>query len=191
MELSTMRNKLRPHFVMREGKFKPNYLPSNWNPGVQERPDCYVDLPSNSIILELKAAEIIRSNTFPTDYTLRFPRCSKVRWDKDWHETLTLQDLSSMINQTSTKVPTRPANNNDSGGSDDEIADQHPEKYSKVRKAKGQPGRRVGEGGGLRVMKEFMGADISNVNQESRLFAEREFFIANIQSKNYDKQYLE
>ena len=29
------------------------------------------------------------------------------------------------------------ANDNDSAGSDDEIADHHPEKYNKVRKPKG------------------------------------------------------
>jgi hypothetical protein len=34
MELSTIRNKLRPHLVMREGKFKPIYVPPNWIPGV-------------------------------------------------------------------------------------------------------------------------------------------------------------
>jgi len=92
-ELSAIRNKLRPHLIMREGRYKPYYVPPNWMPGVQERPDCYVDSPSHSIILELKAAELMRSNTFPTDYTLRFPRTAKVRHDKEWWEMMTLENL--------------------------------------------------------------------------------------------------
>ena len=45
------------------------------------------------MILELKAAEITPSNTFPTDYTLRFPRVEKIRWDKNWDEVMTTEDL--------------------------------------------------------------------------------------------------
>ena len=33
VELSTLRNKLRPHFIISETKYKPPYFPNNWNPG--------------------------------------------------------------------------------------------------------------------------------------------------------------
>ncbi|CAD8082169.1 unnamed protein product [Paramecium sonneborni] len=56
--------------------------------------------PAHFIIFEVKAAEITKSNTFPTDNTLRFPRCYKSRMDKDWYEMMTMQDLLSMINDS-------------------------------------------------------------------------------------------
>lgn len=89
IELSTIRNKLRTHWVLRDSKTRPGYLPASWNPGINDRPDVYIDNPAHSIIFEIKAAEITKSNTFPTDYTLRFPRCYKTRWDKEWYEVMT------------------------------------------------------------------------------------------------------
>lgn len=88
-ELSSLRNKLRNNWTNK----KPLFIPSNWNPGVNDRPDIYIDNPKDSIILELKAAEITPSNTFPTDYTLRFPRVEKIRWNKNWDEVMTTEDL--------------------------------------------------------------------------------------------------
>ena len=35
----------------------------------------------------------MKSDTFPTKVTLRFPRVLKIRYDKDWEEALTLQGL--------------------------------------------------------------------------------------------------
>jgi ATP-dependent DNA ligase len=43
----------------------------------------------NSVILEVKAAEIVASENFATDCTLRFARTMKIRYDKDWAEGLT------------------------------------------------------------------------------------------------------
>ena len=40
----------------------------------------------------------MKSNTFPTDYTLRFPRTANVRYDKEWYEMMTMEDLQDMIN---------------------------------------------------------------------------------------------
>ena len=53
----------------------------------------YIDDPSNSIILEVKAAEIVTSETFPSKITLRFPRVVKTRFDKNWSEVLQYDEL--------------------------------------------------------------------------------------------------
>ena len=60
-----------------------------------------IDSPDHSVVLEVKAAEIIRSNAFLTEYTLRFPRVVKIRYDKDWNECLDEEDLFKMIQMIS------------------------------------------------------------------------------------------
>lgn len=82
--LSELRLKLRKAWVKNDGR-KPSYIIGNWKPKVDDKPDCYIDSPNNSIVLEVKAAELIKSDAFATEKTLRFPRVVKVRYDKDWH----------------------------------------------------------------------------------------------------------
>jgi hypothetical protein len=37
-----------------------------------------------------------KSNKWPTDYTLRFPRVEKIRHNKDWNEAMSLDDLKEI-----------------------------------------------------------------------------------------------
>jgi DNA ligase-4 len=69
-ELNELRNKLRDNWQ----KTKPTYIIPEFNPSTSDKPDVYIRDPSRSYILELKAAEIIQSNAFASEYTLRFPR---------------------------------------------------------------------------------------------------------------------
>lgn len=55
-----------------------------WKYTSSNKPDCYIKDLKNSVILEVKAAEIVASDNFATDCTLRFARCMKIRYDKDW-----------------------------------------------------------------------------------------------------------
>ena len=34
-----------------------------------------------------------KSNKWPSDYTLRVPRVEKIRYDKEWNEAMSLDDL--------------------------------------------------------------------------------------------------
>ena len=43
--------------------------------------------------MEVKAAEIVPSETFPSKVTLRFPRVVKTRFDKIWSDTLQYDEL--------------------------------------------------------------------------------------------------
>ena len=90
--LSIIRNKLRPYWKKYESK-NPPALYGQWKPAQSEKPDVFIDDPSNSIILEVKAAEIVPSDTFPTKVTLRFPRVVKTRFDKSWSDTLQYDEL--------------------------------------------------------------------------------------------------
>ena len=55
---------------------------------MSDRPDAFIADPSKSIVLEVKAGEVVPSDVYPCRYTLRFPRVLKIRFDKDWHEGL-------------------------------------------------------------------------------------------------------
>ncbi|XP_026470938.1 DNA ligase 4-like [Ctenocephalides felis] len=80
----------------------------------KEAPDVWIE-PKNSRILQVKATELIRTTAFKTNYTLRFPRVEKIRYDKPWHsnysnvEKLTtrhinINDIEQDVN-TSSKSP--------------------------------------------------------------------------------------
>ena len=52
-----------------------------------ERPDVWIK-PSDSIVIECKAASVAASDSFATGFTLRFPRFKRLRDDKDWTTAL-------------------------------------------------------------------------------------------------------
>ena len=90
--LNIIRNKLRPYWKKYDSKNPPS-LYGQWKPSQSEKPDVYIEDPSISIILEIKAAEIVPSETFPSKVTLRFPRVVKTRFDKSWSDTLQYNEL--------------------------------------------------------------------------------------------------
>jgi DNA ligase-4 len=62
-----------------------------------DRPDVYVSDLKKSVVLEIKATEIMASDSYPTKCTLRFPRVVKIRYDKPADEAMTRQDLEKVI----------------------------------------------------------------------------------------------
>lgn len=61
--LNEMRQRLKKAWVKNEGR-RPNYIVGNWKPKLDDKPDCYIDSPQNSVVLEVKAAELIKSDAF-------------------------------------------------------------------------------------------------------------------------------
>ena len=55
--------------------------------GYKMKPDLWIR-PEDSIVIEVKAAEISPSNSYAVNYTLRFPRVVRVREDKNWSVSL-------------------------------------------------------------------------------------------------------
>lgn len=64
---------------------------------MSDRPDVFITDISKSVVLEIRAGELVVSDQFPTLYTLRFPRVLKIRYDKNWDEAFTNTDLQEMI----------------------------------------------------------------------------------------------
>jgi hypothetical protein len=54
-----LRNQLRAYWVRNPGKAP--YWVAQWNPRSEDNPDAYIRSPEFSKILEIKAAEIIKS----------------------------------------------------------------------------------------------------------------------------------
>lgn len=46
---------------------------------------------------QVKATEIMPSHTFKSKITLRFPRIERVRYDKPWHDCLTVKEFESIL----------------------------------------------------------------------------------------------
>ncbi len=98
---------------MDDGKFYPRNL-KPWKFALQDKPDCWIKNLQKSVVFEVKAAEIIRSESYPTSFTLRFPRVVKVRYDKDWDEVMTLKQLQEMNNSTKYHKNMKKINDSDS-----------------------------------------------------------------------------
>ncbi|CAD5123713.1 DgyrCDS12032 [Dimorphilus gyrociliatus] len=64
----------------------------------RQKPDCIIE-PSKSAILQIKAAEIVESDQYRTGCTLRFPRVMKIRDDKSWTDSMTVEELKQLQKQ--------------------------------------------------------------------------------------------
>lgn len=87
--LQKIRDKLKDNLIMnphnsnRTKKISsiPDYF--NFNKfEAKDFPDVVVKDPLKSVVLTIRAAQIINANNMGCPYTLRFPRCEKVRFDK-------------------------------------------------------------------------------------------------------------
>uniref|UniRef100_A0A182MD64 DNA ligase 4 n=1 Tax=Anopheles culicifacies TaxID=139723 RepID=A0A182MD64_9DIPT len=64
------------------------------------RPDVWI-APSNSIVLQLKGSELVRSDTYAAGFTVRFPRIVTTRADKLPDEVCTLEELEQLVTGSS------------------------------------------------------------------------------------------
>lgn len=63
--------------------------------GQSERPDVWIK-PSDSVVVEVKAAQVTSTDSFKTAYTLRFPRFKRLRMDKDWQSALSIYEFGQV-----------------------------------------------------------------------------------------------
>lgn len=99
-DLSAIRHKLST-LMMATGSAMINSEMSAW---VKEyKPDLIISRPVESIVLQIRAAEITNSaGNFP--YTLRFPRVESVRFDKPAQECCSVQELLQVMNSQRSKL---------------------------------------------------------------------------------------
>ncbi|XP_066493661.1 DNA ligase 4 [Tiliqua scincoides] len=136
-----------------------------------EKPEVYIE-PCNSVIVQIKAAEIVSSDMYRTDCTLRFPRIEKIRDDKEWHECMTLDLLEQLRGKASGKLATK------------HLDIDHGGPQEKKRKIVPKVKKRIG------VMDNFKAPDLSNINRVSSVLEDIEFCVMT-GTENYSKYELE
>ncbi|XP_028326722.1 DNA ligase 4 [Gouania willdenowi] len=129
-----------------------------------EKPEVYIE-PRNSVIVQVKAAEIVSSDVYRTGCTLRFPRIERIRDDKAWHQCMTLGELEQLRGKASGKLASRHLRIDDD--------DDGPQKKKKKRRVPTKP-RKV-----VDVVEHFKHQDLSTVAMEMDMFQNVEFCILN------------
>ncbi|XP_075446837.1 DNA ligase 4 [Ascaphus truei] len=151
-ELYDLGLKLAPHWK----PYRKRNPPVNVLCGT-EKPEVCIQ-PCNSVIVQIKAAEIIASDMYKTGCTLRFPRIEKIRADKEWYECMSLNDLEQFRERASGKLASKHLN------IDDEPHDKKRKTAPKVKKVVG-------------IVSHLKGPDLSNIHKESTMFEDVEFCI--------------
>lgn len=125
-----------------------------------EKPEVYIE-PRNSVIIQVKAAEIVSSEMYKTNCTLRFPRIERIREDKEWHQCMNLTELSQYRSKASGKLASRHLH----------IQEDQPEK--KKRKVVAKPKKTIG------IIDHFRSQDLSAIAKETDMFEGVEFCVIN------------
>ncbi|XP_069492673.1 DNA ligase 4 [Ambystoma mexicanum] len=151
-ELYDLGMKLAPHWKL----YRKKDPPSNILCGL-EKPEVYIE-PCNSVILQIKAAEIVSSDMYKTGCTLRFPRIEKIREDKEWHQCMTLDELDELKQKASGKLASKHFDIDD-------------EPHEKKRKTVPKP-KKV-----INILEHCKAPDLSTVNKVSNMFEDVEFCV--------------
>ena len=156
LELREILKKLNPQW--KEAK-PQNVLCSN------ERPTVWVE-PENSVVISVRAAEMIVSEKYKAGYTLRFPRMEALREDKKFSDVMNMEDMDSLWKSFQGKLAT---------GYSLGDAIPSPKKRGRVTRKINQP---------ITVDERFKSIDCSEVQKKSDIFAGREFCVMPINVEN-------
>lgn len=97
-ELEELGEKLKPFWQrLRTGDQPPGL---KWT---KEKPELWIK-PSDSFILQVKASEIVSSDAYQAEHTLRFPRIERVRYDKPWRNCMTTTEFSDLRKEANGKL---------------------------------------------------------------------------------------
>ncbi|KAM5179926.1 DNA ligase 4 [Mantella aurantiaca] len=151
-ELYDLGLKLAPHWKIYSKRNPPSSILC-----ANEKPEVYIQ-PCNSVIIQVKAAEIVPSDMYKTNCTLRFPRIEKIREDKEWYDCMTIDDLEQFREKASGKLASKHLHEND------EPQEKKRKATSKIRKVIG-------------VASHLKAPDLSNITIQSSMFEEVEFCV--------------
>nr|XP_045002156.1 DNA ligase 4 [Jaculus jaculus]XP_045002157.1 DNA ligase 4 [Jaculus jaculus] len=126
-----------------------------------EKPEVYIE-PCNSVIVQIKAAEIVPSEMYRAGCTLRFPRIERIRDDKEWHECMTLGDIEQLRGKAAGKLASKHLYVG---------ADEQPQE--KKRKAVPKKKKVIG------IIDHSKAPDLSNISKVSSIFEDVEFCVMN------------
>ncbi|XP_046858902.1 DNA ligase 4-like isoform X2 [Xenia sp. Carnegie-2017] len=157
-ELKDLSHHLDPYWRKFDAKKPPTMI--EFTNGFKEKPDVWIE-PRNSKIVQVKAAEIVPSDNYKTGQTLRFPRVEKIRDDKTWNECLDINELERIRTIAKGKLTYQHATT-----SDEHVTKKNKRIVTRIESP-------------LKVAKHFAAANTSNVEEKSRIFEGKEFYIVN------------
>lgn len=93
--LDSIRKRLRPHLQKYCHDRPPAHL-RGWKAKVDDRPHFWIPL-DKTLVFEVNFGEVISTDQFTSNLTLRFPRLVRERADKDWHQCETLAEVQEYL----------------------------------------------------------------------------------------------
>jgi len=175
-ELEALRQRLK--FVPARPRSIPSYLVPDTKLDPDDRPDVWVRDPENSIVLELRCYEITdcRWDKFRAKFTLRFPRCISIRYEKPPKEAMTWSQVYKFV------VDTRGNRARGFSRALNSHLDGEVKAEGKQRKRKRQIT--------VEVDNLHKATDVSDVKVESELFKDCEFCLLSV-NPGTDKAHIE
>jgi DNA ligase-4 len=93
--LKELNRRLEQHWRAWDPKNPPKHLKLGVASDATMVPDRWIE-PKYSSVLQIKAGQIAETNKYGAGYTLRFPRVTKIRYDKHWYECDTLAQFTQL-----------------------------------------------------------------------------------------------
>lgn len=159
-ELRQLQDRLQAHWCIYNTSRPPPHLVLA-DP-FRERPDVYLD-PRNSVVLEVKAAQVVTTEKFRTGYTMRFPRVERIRFDKGWEDGMDMAQLREVALEFEGRFGRR---RYDGGGS------SMPKKRARRKLPRSRVVART-------VLQQYQPADVSGVHVVEDLFGGAEYCVMN------------
>eukprot|EP01094_Clydonella_sp_ATCC50884_P022854 TRINITY_DN533_c0_g1_i1.p1 TRINITY_DN533_c0_g1~~TRINITY_DN533_c0_g1_i1.p1 ORF type:complete len:650 (+),score=150.88 TRINITY_DN533_c0_g1_i1:101-1951(+) len=175
-ELKELQTQLHKHWRVFDTERPPPFL--KLAPPFREKPDVYIQ-PRNSIILQVRAAQIVPSEKFKVGHTLRFPRVHTTRVDKGWDEGMTHADLLHIVNQYQSRAQQRLLATALALDGDNPLEFSNLEAADAVRKRTRTGGRSSSVKRAHTVMKQYQAIDTSNLAVTDEIFGAMEFCVMN------------
>ena len=98
-ELQELRERMQPHWTPYNARASYPWL-MGWKGEAGDVPDVVIR-PELSMLMEVKVYEIIpcRKAKFHAEFTCRFPRVVRWRWDKEWYEAMDIDRLRDLAKE--------------------------------------------------------------------------------------------
>jgi DNA ligase-4 len=185
--LKALNRMLEQHWQVWDPKNPPKHLAL----GLQgaELPDRWIE-PKYSKVLQIKAAQIAQTTKYGSGFTLRFPRVTKIRYDKHWYDCMTLPEFLQVAHTFDGRYARRTVDLAGLGSAEG------------VSGQKGRKRRAAGDGTTAAattaaatrkrlLLPSVAAADVSDVQAASQIFAGHEFCVYSGDAKSPNKQELE
>lgn len=133
-----------------------------------------VDDPKNSVVLQIRASDVLTTGSMGFPYTLRFPRVEAIRWDKPPEDCLSVDEFMEIANKQQNKLVRRSNEQSDDEEEEDEAS----------RSRRSKPGvKRVkaNNRSQAQVLDTYRQIELGPLPHTSTLLAGNEFVIVNLE----------